>query len=116
MKAADRSKNRNLNITLVEFDTDNRFIQDLLIEYYLSQHECVPRIQQMEFFKRFAESLDYQLPIDIYGFNAATLLKQETFFAAVHFRTELENRYFYQAGGQENHIHRRWCLTWISHE
>lgn len=96
LKAKTIMKSGNQVLALVDFDTDNRFIQDLLIEYHLSQHESVPRVYYQDFLSRFAESLDYQLPADIYGFNADTLLKQEKFFAAIRREPELENRYFYR--------------------
>lgn len=89
--------NGNEIITIIDFDTDNTFIQDLLIEYQMQQYGMQPRIYQLEFFKRFAESLDNILPTDIYDFNVNTLLKQETFFASLERREpELENRYFYR--------------------
>lgn len=85
------------NIVIIDFDTDNRFIQDLLIEYHEAQHDVQPRIYQLPFFNRFAESLGFELPNDIYGFNMETLLKQETFFGNLEHRAaELENRYFYR--------------------
>lgn len=96
LKTVTNTKDRNQIITLMNFDTDNRFIQDLLVEFFLFHHESVPTAYQHDFFERFAESLDYQLPSDIYGFNAATLLKQEKFFAAIRRDPELENRYFYR--------------------
>ena len=96
LKAKTIMKSGNQVLCLVDFDTDNCFIQDLLIEYHLSQHEFIPRVYQLDFFNRFAESLDYQLPSDIYGFNADTLLKQEKFFAAIRREPELENRFFYR--------------------
>lgn len=96
LKAESVNKGHNLVLSLIEFDTDNRFIQDLLIEYHHSQHTVQPRVYQLDFFRRFAESLDYQLPSDIYGFNADTLLKQERFFAAIRREPELENRFFYR--------------------
>ena len=96
LKAESFNKGHNLMLTLIEFDTDNRFIQDLLIEYHHSQHTVQPRVYQLDFFRRFAESLDFQLPSDIYGFNADTLLKQEKFFVAIRREPELENRYFYR--------------------
>lgn len=89
--------NGNEIITIIDFDTDNTFIQDLLIEYQMQQYGMQPRIYQLEFFERFAESLDNNLPSDIYGFNPKTLLKQEIFFAnCEHREPELENRYFYR--------------------
>ena len=96
LKAESINKGHNLVLSLIEFDTDNRFIQDLLIEYHHSQHTVQPRVYQLDFFRRFAESLDYQLPSDIYGFNADTLLKQEKFFVAIRREPELENRFFYR--------------------
>lgn len=96
LKARTIGRSGNLVLTLLDFDTDNRFIQDLLIEYHHSQHDVIPRVYQLDFFNRFAESLDYQLPSDIYGFNADTLLKQEKFFAAIRREPELENRFFYR--------------------
>jgi integrase len=96
LKAESVNKGHNLVLSLIEFDTDNRFIQDLLIEYHHSQHTVQPRVYQLDFFRRFAESLDYQLPSDIYGFNADTLLKQEKFFVAIRREPELENRFFYR--------------------
>ncbi len=59
LKAKTTMKSGNQVLSLVDFDTDNRFIQDLLIEYHLSQHEFIPRVYQLDFFNRFAESLDY---------------------------------------------------------
>ena len=91
-----RWPNENLILSLLGFDTDDRFIQDLLIEYYHFQHDVIPEWYQLGFFNHFAESLDYRLPSDIYGFNADTLLKQEKFFAGLHRKSELENRYFYR--------------------
>lgn len=96
LKALTIGRSGNPILTLLDFDTDNRFIQDLLIEYHHSQHDVIPRVYQLDFFNRFAESLDYQLPSDIYGFNAYTLLKQEKFFAAIRREPELENRFFYR--------------------
>lgn len=96
IKAKTITKSGNLVLCSVNFDTDNRFIQDLLIEYHHSQHTVQPRFYQLDFFRRFAESLDYQLPSDIYGFNADTLLKQEKFFVAIRREPELENRFFYR--------------------
>lgn len=96
LKTRTIGRSGNLVLTLLDFDTDNRFIQDLLIEYHHSQHDVIPRVYQLDFFNRFAESLDYQLPSDIYGFNADTLLKQEKFFAAIRREPELENRFFYR--------------------
>ena len=96
LKARTIGRSGNLVLTLLDFDTDNRFIQDLLIEYHHSQHDVIPRVYQLDFFNRFAESLDYQFPSDIYGFNADTLLKQEKFFAAIRREPELENRCFYR--------------------
>ena len=96
LKARTIGKSGNLVLTLIDFDTDNRFIQDLLIEYHHFQHDVIPRVYQLDFFSRFAESLDYELPSDIYGFNANTLLKQEKFFAAIRREPELENRFFYR--------------------
>lgn len=83
-------------ITMLDFDTDNRFIQDLLIEYQLTQHTVQPRVYHLEFFRRFAESLDFILPSNIYGFNPDTLLKQEQFFSAIRREPELECRFFYR--------------------
>lgn len=83
-------------ITAIEFDTDNKFIQDLLLEYYQSQYDVQPRVYQLDFFRRFAESLGNELPSDIYGFNVDTLLKQEIFFANLRREPELENRRFYR--------------------
>lgn len=84
-------------VTCIDFDTDNLFIQDLLIEYQYKQWGEIPRVYNQLFFKHFAESLDYKLPKDIYGFNTETLLKQEKFFASFEYREpELENRYFYR--------------------
>lgn len=86
----------NSIITTIYFDTGNKFIQNLLLDYHQSQHKVQPRLYQLIFFERFAESLDYELPSDIYGFNADTLLKQEQFFFAIRRDSELENRYFYR--------------------
>lgn len=83
-------------ITMLDFDTDNRFIQDLLIEFQLTQHDEQPRAYHIEFFRRFAESLDHHLPSNIYEFNVGTLLKQEQFFSAIKRAAELENRLFYR--------------------
>lgn len=83
-------------ITLLDFDTDDRFVQDLLIEFQLTQHDVQPRAYHIEFFRRFAESLDYKLPSSIYGFDANTLIKQEQFFSAIKREAELENRFFYR--------------------
>ena len=83
-------------ITMLDFDTDNRFIQDLLIEFQLTQHDVQPRVYHIEFFRRFAESLDHHLPSNIYEFNAGTLIKQELFFSAIKREAELENSFFYR--------------------
>ena len=83
-------------ITMLDFDTDNSFIQDLLIEFQLTQHDEQPRTYHIEFFRRFAESLDHHLPSNIYEFNVDTLLKQEQFFSAIKREAELENRFFYR--------------------
>ena len=96
LKARSLGRNANKILTLLEFDTDNRFIQDLLIEYHQSQHDVIPRVHHVDFFNRFAESLNYKLPSDIYGFNADTLLQQEKFFSAIRREPELENRFFYR--------------------
>lgn len=96
LKAHSPGPREFLELSLLEFDTDNRFIQDLLLEFYYSQHDVVPRVYQLAFYNRFAESLDYQLPTDIYGFNAETLLKQEKFFISICRGAELENRFFYR--------------------
>ncbi|MDD6589032.1 MAG: site-specific integrase [Anaerobutyricum hallii] len=96
LKAHTIESSGNLVLKLLEFDTANRFIQDLLLEFYYSQHNFIPRIYQSIFFNRFAESLDYHLPTDIYGFNAETLLKQEKFYISIRREPELENRFFYR--------------------
>ena len=83
-------------ITMLNFDTENRFIQDLLMEFRAIQHNVQLRVFQIDFFRRFAESLDYNLPQDIYGFNKDTLIKQELFFYAIRREAELENRFFYR--------------------
>ena len=96
LKARTIRRRGNLVLTLLDFDTDNRFIQDLLIEYHHSQHDVIPRVYQVDFISRFAESLNYELPDDIYGFNADTLLRQERFFSAIRREPELECRFFYR--------------------
>ncbi len=88
--------NGNPIITMLDFDTDNCFIQDLLIEFQMTQHNVKPRAYHIEFFRRFAESLDHHLPSNIYEFNANTLIKQEQFFSAIKREAELENRLFYR--------------------
>lgn len=93
---ANSIMNGNPVITAIEFDTDNRFIQDLLLDYHQLQHDVQPRVYQLSFYERFAESLDYELPSDIYGFNVDTLLKQERFFSSIRREPELENRFFYR--------------------
>ena len=47
IKAESINKGHNLMLSLIEFDTDNRFIQDLLIEYHHSQHTAQPRVYQL---------------------------------------------------------------------
>lgn len=82
--------------TLIEFDTDNYFIQNLLLEFMEFQFKVFPRCNQIPFFRRFSESLDYHLPSHIYEFNTETLLKQEYFFNSISKDLELIVRYFYK--------------------
>lgn len=96
IKSGSLNKGNNPVLTLIEFDTESRFIQDLLIEYHHSVHKVVPRVYQVDFLTRFAESLDYNPPSDIYEFNVETLKKQEAFFAAIKREPELECRFFYR--------------------
>ena len=88
--------NGNPTVTLFDFDTDNGFIQDLLMEYQETRRGVQPGVYQLDFFRNFSQSLDNELPSDIYGFNASTLLKQECFFFSIRRETELENRFFYR--------------------
>ena len=87
--------NNNEILSLIEFDTDNVFVQDLLLEF-LDEFKVLPRIYSMYFIERFAESLDNNLPDDVYGFNVETLRKQENFFINLHRDAELMNRSFYR--------------------
>lgn len=96
LKARTIGRSGNLVLTLLNFDTNNRFIQDLLIEYHHTQHNVIPRVYQADFISHFAESLNYELPDDIYGFNADTLVRQERFFSAIRREPELECRFFYR--------------------
>lgn len=96
LQAQSIGKAKNLVLTLLKFDTDNRYIQDLLLEYHHTQHNVIPRVYQVDFMTRFAESLNYQLPNSIYGFNTDTLIQQETFFSSLQREPELECRFFYR--------------------
>ena len=89
------ASNKNEIISLIEFDTDNLFIQDLLLEF-LNEFETLPRIYHMLFIKQFAESLNDNLPDTVYGFTIETLRNQEEFFINLHRDAEFMNRMFYR--------------------
>lgn len=82
-------------LSLITFDTDNIFVQDLLLDF-MDEFQVLPRIYSMYFIERFAESLDGNLPDNIYDFNVETLKKQEEFFISLHRDAELMNRRFYR--------------------
>lgn len=82
-------------LSLIAFDTDSVFIQDLLLNF-MDEFQVLPRVYSLWFIEKFAESLGGNLPDNIYGFNVETLKKQEEFFINLHRDAELMNRRFYR--------------------
>ena len=56
--------NGNPTVTLFDFDTDNGFIQDLLMEYQETRRGVQPGVYQLDFFRNFSQSLDIVILLD----------------------------------------------------
>lgn len=94
-KYPSTKNNKNEIISLIEFDTNNKFIQNLLISYMKEHFLTFPRVYTLPFFKEFGSSLGEYTPSSIYEFNINTLTQQVEYFKDHHSDTCYALRHFY---------------------
>lgn len=89
-------ENEKSFIHLLRFDTDNQFIQDILVEYLKHEREKYPNSYITPFFRDFGISIkDFNIN-SIKDFNIETLLTQLNFFININRDCECEVRKFYR--------------------
>lgn len=67
-------------VTPIEFDTKNKFIQELLVDFFEQTPEFIVEYKSFVFFKEFSTSLNHKLPKDVLEFNVNTLRQQCLYF------------------------------------